>query len=270
MLSLICVYNNNEILEKYLLSSLKEQTVSYDLILVDNTKNEFKSAAEALNFGASKARGDYFVFLHQDISFISPESLEQLEKVLQKLPQKFVAGPAGAIQASTRDNRVVTNIKHGNPPVYAGGKNGLKIKDPYKAQTLDECMMVIPKEVFDVLKFDKDTCSGWHLYVVDYCISALKMDIPTYVIPVDVYHRSSGNSMNKEYYRILQKVTNKHKSSVDYLYTTMGAWPTSPLSLKIKLAKISTKEFIKKFINSFSIGRRLLEFRRNLKQKNRG
>jgi len=52
--SIICAYNNKEILEKFLHSSLEKQTQKYQLILLDNAKNQFKSAAEALNFGAKK------------------------------------------------------------------------------------------------------------------------------------------------------------------------------------------------------------------------
>lgn len=264
MLSLICVYNNGKILEKYLLSSLKAQTVPYDLVLIDNTKNEFKSAAKALNFGASKAKGDYFVFLHQDISLTSEQSLEKLEKILQQLPRKVIVGPAGALELNKKV-ACVTNMMHGEPPVYAGGSKGLKINVPYRVQTLDECMIVIPKEVFDMLKFDSTTCNGWHLYGVDYCISASKMNIPIYAIPADVYHGSSGN-INKEYYLILKKVARKHRSNVDFLYTTVGLWPTSWLLLNIKITKISVRDFM----NKFTIGRKAIEFRRNLKQRKAG
>ena len=267
MLSLICVYNDEKKLEKYLLSSLKEQTSPYDLVLIDNTKKEFKSAAEALNFGALKAKGDYFVFLHQDISFTSKQSLEKLEKILQQLPQKVIIGPAGALQLDKKNSVVVTNIMHGEPPLYAGGYTGLKINAPYRVQTLDECMIVIPKEVFDILKFDNIVCNGWHLYGVDYCISASRMNIPICAVPADVYHGSNGsNSMNNEYYNILKKVARKHRSSVDFLNTTTGCWPTSWLLLNIKIIKILTY----KFMNKFTIGRKVIEFRRNLKQRIEG
>ena len=51
MLSIICVYNNRDILEKYLLNSLKVQSIEYELILIDNTSGKFNSAAKALNYG---------------------------------------------------------------------------------------------------------------------------------------------------------------------------------------------------------------------------
>jgi hypothetical protein len=39
MISVVCVYNDKEILKKYLLKSLKNQSVEYELILIDNTNH---------------------------------------------------------------------------------------------------------------------------------------------------------------------------------------------------------------------------------------
>ena len=68
-LSVICVYNNKQILESFLLESLKKQNINYELILINNVNNEFTSAAKALNYAATKATGDYLLFVHQDIFF---------------------------------------------------------------------------------------------------------------------------------------------------------------------------------------------------------
>ena len=43
-------------LDNYILKSLKMQTADYELILIDNTENEFKSAAEALNYSAQRCK----------------------------------------------------------------------------------------------------------------------------------------------------------------------------------------------------------------------
>ena len=67
MMSIICVYNNEDILEEYLIKSLNYQSEEYELILVDNRLGQFTSASSALNHGAEEANGDYFVFAHQDI-----------------------------------------------------------------------------------------------------------------------------------------------------------------------------------------------------------
>lgn len=55
MISIVCVYNNQDILNDWLLKSLKNQTIKFELIKIDNTRNTFKSAEEALNYGGKKA-----------------------------------------------------------------------------------------------------------------------------------------------------------------------------------------------------------------------
>jgi hypothetical protein len=36
---------------------------NYELILVDKIQNKFKSAAQALNYGGKKAKGEYIMFV---------------------------------------------------------------------------------------------------------------------------------------------------------------------------------------------------------------
>jgi len=68
--SIISVYNDQKSLKENLLPSLKKQSLKFELILIDNRHNKyFSSAASALNSAAKKARGKYFVFIHQDIIF---------------------------------------------------------------------------------------------------------------------------------------------------------------------------------------------------------
>ena len=71
MISIIRVFNDEKLLSKYLLKSLKNQTACNELILIDNTKNKFKSASKALNYGAKKAKGEYLMFIHQDVKLCS-------------------------------------------------------------------------------------------------------------------------------------------------------------------------------------------------------
>ena len=85
VISIICVFNDKKILNKYLLESLKDQTAHYELILIDNTKNKFKSASKALNYGTKKAKGNYLMFIHQDVSLCSDTWLDEAEKIIESL-----------------------------------------------------------------------------------------------------------------------------------------------------------------------------------------
>lgn len=258
MISVVCVYNNGKILNAYLLKSLKNQTVNYELITVDNTEGKFKSTAEALNHGGRRAKGKYIMFVHQDVDLSSNTWLEEVEKMLDSMQNLGIAGVAGK-----KDERgVMTVIKHGNPPEPAGS---ITIKKPEEVQTLDECLTIVPKSVFDVLPFDEEVCDDWHLYAVDYCLSAKRLGYEVYVIPMYVYHLSTGiKSKNKlqkvldlgpfpkGYYLTMNKLLKKHKDYYRRIYTTCGNWDASnaphPFSLQrvLPLAKAGIRILFKK------------------------
>lgn len=232
MNSIVCVYNNEKILNAYLLKSLKNQTVNYELILIDNTGGKFKSAAEALNRGGKQAKGEYIMFVHQDVDLCSSTWLEDAERWLDSIPNLGIAGVAGM----KAKKGVMTLIEHGEPPRWAGS---ILIKKPEKVQTLDECLVIIPKSVFKSLQFDEKICDDWHLYAVDYCLSVKRMGYDVYVIPMYVYHLSPGikpkNKLQivldlgpfpKGYYLTMKKLLQKHKGNYKRIYATGGGWNT--------------------------------------------
>ena len=203
MLSIICVYNNRNILERCLLNSLEKQNTEYELILLDNTYGEFTSAAKALNFGAKKSKGKYLMFIHQDFKFNSPSWLEEIEKNLNNLDKFGVAGVAGK-----KSRKCISNIKEGVPPVLAGS---IQIVEPEDVLTIDECLIIIPKKLFSITQFDEACCDDWHLYASDYCLTVKKAGYKVYVLPMRGYHASSGNSFSGEtYYPILRKLVKKY------------------------------------------------------------
>jgi hypothetical protein len=221
MISVICVYNNRKILDDYLLKGLNDQTAESDLVLINNTAGRFSSAAKALNYGGEKATGDYLMFVHQDIDLISNTWLEDAERIMASLPSAGIAGMAGA---SDKHRGLYSNLKQGNPPVPAAD---WPVERLLEVQTLDECLMLIPKVVFDKCKFDEDVCVDWHLYSVDYCLSIKNLSYKAFVLPLPGYHRSTGYSMSKGYYTTLKRIFIKHKGRYPIIYTTMGFWNTS-------------------------------------------
>jgi hypothetical protein len=219
MISVICVYNNPEILENFLLKSLKEQD-DHELILIDNNVHKFESAAQTLNYGANKAQNEYLMFVHQDISIDAVNWLKDTENLINSLDKLGVAGVAGKIP---KYQSVVTNIKQGIPPISV---SPCKINHPQEAQTVDECLFIIPKFLFDKIKFDEDTCHDWHLYAVDFCLTAKEWGYQVYLLPLSLYHRSPGYSMSDEYDVTLTKLLQKHRKFFRVISTTMGEWVT--------------------------------------------
>jgi len=250
MISVVCVYNNKEILEEFLLKSLKKQAVEYELFLMDNRKGKFKSAAEALNKGAEKAKGKYIMFVHQDIDLLSKDWLKNAEDMVDLLENVGISGVAGR---SKDKGWAITNIKDGIPPSIVSPE---EITEPLIVQTLDECLIIIPRPVFEKYKFDEVTCDDWHLYAIDYSLSIKKEGYEVYVIPMHAYHRSKGYSFSESYYDILEKILKKHRSEYRFILTTVGDWITFyPLKLQksFPLIKYMVIIILKKWMNKLLI-----------------
>jgi len=232
MISVVVVYNNEQIFNENLLSSLKKQTAEFEFIPMDNTKKKFKSAAEALNQGGAKAKGKYIMFVHQDVDLRSSTWLEDTEKILDSLPRLGIAGVAGVTETGKGNEKCRNRIEHLEDHSFWGNI----IEEPERVQTLDECMGIVPRSLFSELQFDEKTCDDWHLYMVDYCLSCRKLGLYTYALPMFIYHRShkkrpreilkSGGSLTASYWRTLGKLTKKHKGYYKWIYTSCGEWNT--------------------------------------------
>lgn len=225
MFSIICVYNNQKILDNCLLKSLEKQETDYNLILIDNRENKFSSAAKALNFAAKKASSEYLIFVHQDVSLSKENWLESTEEVVDQIKSLGVAGVAGKSQER---KGIIGNITEGIPPRSAG----ININKPTEVQTIDECLFIIPRKLFDEYQFDEELCDGWHLYGVDYCLTALENGFKVYVLPNEIYHQSTGFSFSNDYFTTLKLLFKKHRD-FPVVYTTMETWYRSyPLTIQ--------------------------------------
>lgn len=236
LISIICVYNNESILNDWLIRSLSDQSAEFELILINNCDRIYKSAASALNYAGKKAIGDYFCFIHQDIHFCRKTDIENIEIRLSKLDNLGIAGMAGMSMNGNSPQQCQRNIiiEHDNPPKLWGNP----IKEPEIVQTVDECLFIIPKKVFNLIPFDEVTCDNWHFYAVDYCLSLNSSVFKTYVIPFQIHHQSLGFSQKfkfsirsaKElmnYYQSLKKILKKHKKNYKLIYTTNGIYKTN-------------------------------------------
>lgn len=232
MMSIICVYNNKDILEEYLLKSLNMQTEEYELILVDNRENRFSSASSALNYGAEKANGEYFVFAHQDINFSDKNWIRDTTEQLNNLENTGIVGVAG----KTVDSIVRSNIKQGLTPVDV---SPFKLSKAEKASTLDECLFIIPKSIFNENPLNEQ-CDDWHLYAVDYVYNIKEKGFDAYIIPTTLEHRSKGASMSEGYYKTLPKLQKKYMKK-GLIRTCMGDWFT--------FIPIQVQRYIKRFKN---------------------
>ena len=97
---------------------------------------------------------------------------------------------------------------------------------PVEVQTLDECLLIIPRPVFRKLQFDEKLFDGWDCYGTDYCLSAKELGYKAYVIPISCSHSCLRGSYDLWEFKSLhkyQKITyKKHKKKYKIIYTFLG------------------------------------------------
>jgi 2-polyprenyl-3-methyl-5-hydroxy-6-metoxy-1,4-benzoquinol methylase len=232
MISIVCVYNNETTYKNVILKSLENQTVEFELILVDNRDNKFKSAAEALNHGGMKTKGEYIMFVHQDVFLGYNDWLKNVETFLDSLPDLGAAGVAGV----SGEGRIWRDqFKYSVQFINKLNQENGNITNPEEVQTLDECVLIVRHSIFEKIKFDEKMFDGWDCYGADYCLSIKKIGLKSYVIPASCSH-STMRSHNKywEFRDLLfyqKKLYKKHRNDYKNINTWMGK--ISWLNLKI-------------------------------------
>jgi len=232
MLSIVVVYDDERALSEILLKSLSNQTTRFELITIDNTEGQFKSAAEALNYGGRQANGKYIMFVHQDVELDSDLWLEKVERILDSIPELGAAGVAGMSEKGK------TKKEMGRGCFSDCGETwGNPIQKPEDVQTLDECLLIVPKLMFSKTQFDEETFDGWHCYGVDYCLRVKHMGLRTCVLPAFIYHRSLKLNV-KNLHKYQKRVYSKHGKNHKTIHTMDG---------EISWLKLRSRLFIEVF-----------------------
>lgn len=210
-ISIVCCYNKYEVYQYVLKESLMKQNEDHEMIGIDNTNAQFTSCAAAFNSVIDHIKTEFVMFVHQDIKFQDSEFLEKLVQYLEQ--QEGIFGVAGA-DSKGRYSSVLEG-KDGH--VSCGGSEVLK--ESQMVQTLDECLFACKTKNVQQIRFDELTCDNWHLYGVDLSLAFHKVGISSYVVPLIVYHLSSGK-VNRDFYRIMVRLCNKYRNSYKEIYTT--------------------------------------------------
>lgn len=234
--SVICVFNKPEVLRGQLLPSLKKQELEHELRLIDNSAQQFKSCAEALNHGARGANGRYLMFVHQDVALFSPSFLSDAASLLDQLPDLGIAGVAGMAEHGRglfdRMRSAIT-VANEPPPSWLHS-----LTSPEVVQTLDELLLIVPARVFQKIQFDPVACPHWDLYGVEYSLSVADAGMRAFVLPLPVAHPSYGR-VGSKYRTAVSRVLAKHRHHLTTIYTTCGIWRTGyPVGLQRVAAKL--------------------------------
>jgi hypothetical protein len=257
MISIISIINNDVIAKEFLLSGLSRQNSRYDLVLLDNRNSSYRSAVQAYNEGSAKAKGDYLMFIHQDVLLPCRNWLKGVEDSLSTVSNLGIAGIAGMLQPTfINDFELLAryylleklnlskvwynqyargNVFHGREKKPWFGKF---ISEVISTITLDELLLIIPARAFTNLKFDETTCDNWHLYGVDYSLSASQKGREVCILPYSVIHLARARNLDIGYFKTLVKLIVKHQAE-RIINTTLGPWSTRP-----KLMELQSHRFL--------------------------
>lgn len=226
MISIICVFNNQESLEEQLKKSLALQNCEYELIAVNNSQGTFKSAADALNHGAAQAAGDVFVFSHQDIFLKDENQLNNFYEAVKKYPIGYIFGIAGAKEKEKNNLGLYTSGASLNLEKKYSVTNDLQVS------CVDECFFGMRKETYLKHPFDSILCDNWHLYAVEMCLYWRKNNGAVYLIPTQVHHYSKGK-INFAYMKGLVKLVKYYRNDFKYIWTTCYKVSTHPIYINV-------------------------------------
>lgn len=225
MISIVAVYNNEQILKENLLKSLQNQSSKYELILIDNTQKAFTSASRALNYGGGSAKGDFILFVHQDVQLIGDGWLEDCKRMLRKVPEKAIFGSAGV----TNTGRLVNT---GIDAIFLNPRHLLE-----EVQSLNEQLLIVPKALFQEFKFD-EAFDDWHCYVVDYCLSLKKQGVNSLVLNLPIFHNSPRINRGSNLKREQLKLWRKHGKDFGICFTADGVVAADPMTGVIATALV--------------------------------
>lgn len=240
--SVICVYNNSKQLEEQLLKSLKMQDLDYEFIPIDNSTNRFKSAATALNYGASISTGDVLVFSHQDIQLKTSDALSKFSNTIYNNPTGNIFGTQGVKEPS---KTYYSNITFGT--VFDKSHVNTYSFKLYAVSCVDEGFFGMKKETWQMLNFNELLCDNWHLYCVEICLHARKNGGHVYVAPIQLHHYSMG-TISLGYMRNLKLLCCYYRHDFKYIWTTCYKVKTNAMYINVLYYAWRINRFIKSFL----------------------
>lgn len=241
MITVVCCYNNKKMYDDFVVKSLCSQENHYELIGIDNTDGKFKSMASAYNAVLNDIHSDYVLFCHQDIDFLSHDSLKLIYEYLVDHPFELV-GFAGI----TKNCVVFSNLKYRDDDSYI---TNAQLDQSKYVEALDECCFACKKDVLlDIGGFNEKLCNGWHLYCAELCLRWKLRGFLVSVLPVSLYHKDNGSSglyVDGSFLAIFKKIALHYRKFFSKIYSCCYVSSTNPILLCMRLFKTSCGLFIR-------------------------
>ena len=159
--SIICVFNDPEVRRHCLdrsIEQLRADATDIDYVPVDNVDSAFDSAGAALNHGASLARNDYFVFVHQDVYLHSIRALEQGAGWLADDGSLGLIGAIGIAADGRLHGRIRDRVVLLGEPA----------PEPVEVDSVDEVLFMTSRANLKAEPLTELPELAWHAYAVEY------------------------------------------------------------------------------------------------------
>ncbi len=240
LFTIITIINEWDVYEGFKRTLEAQDFSDYEIKVIDNCNNEFKSAREVYGNVALEAKGEYLLFVHPDIRFVSNNDLMNVVSWVKKIGDFGVVGVAGTPEEICNGNRVIlSNIIHGENKIRVGKK----IEKEYEVQTVDECFFIVKRS--EIYKVPFSNKGGWHLYAVELCLQFVKNGKKNYVIPIELWHLSDGKSLDYKYVLQMWQLIKEYKNDVKIINTTVKMWRTQGLYSSVYVLGYLIKQCVK-------------------------
>jgi hypothetical protein len=188
--SIVCVANDIGVRERCLDRSIADhlhEAPETEYLPIDNSAGAFASAGEALNHGASTARHDVLVFVHQDVYLHSLAALEEAAGMLAARPDIGMHGSVGI----AADGRIVGRMR--DRVVLVGEPT----REPVAVDSLDEVLFMVPREDLLRAPLAESPDLAWHAYAVEYGMRVRAQGRLVTAGPIPLTHNSMSVNLDR-------------------------------------------------------------------------
>jgi hypothetical protein len=187
--SIVCVYNDPVVRQECLDRSIRENVgkrLDVEYIPIDNVNKIYRSAGAALNHGASLARNDVVVFIHQDVFL---HSLEMVVRAADRMRgDRF--GVLGAVGV-TADGRIVGQVRDRvvliGEPAYC----------PSDVDSVDEVLFMVPRSLVLRERLTESIAMAWHGYAIEYGLRVQGRGLRVGVADIPLTHNSRTANLDR-------------------------------------------------------------------------
>jgi hypothetical protein len=181
-ISIICVFNDPEVRRRCLDRSIEQHRdeATFEYLPVDNTGGRFATAGAALNHGASLARHDYLVFVHQDVYLHSLRALAEAAGRLAGDESMGLLGAFGIASSGRAVGRVRDRVVLLGEPA----------PEPVEVDSLDELLFVTSRELVLREPLADVAELAWHAYALEYGLRVRSLGLRVCAVDMPLTHNS--------------------------------------------------------------------------------